>query len=104
MATSLQAARANYHVDLPDGVRISHPIGHVWGRVAGAARPASVTARVDGTEMAGGRIDRGGGRYILDAGASLVKPAHPNVIHLEILDELPTDIISTGQPFGVCSI
>ena len=89
MATSLQAARANYHVDLPDGVRISHPIKHIWGWVAGAARPASMTARVEGTELACGRIDRGGvgaDRCILDAGAGLRKPAHPNVIHLEILD------------------
>ena len=60
MSTSLQAARANYHVDLPDGLRISHPIKHIWGWVAGAARPASVTARVDGTEMACSMIDRGG--------------------------------------------
>ena len=90
MATSLQAARANFHVDLPDGVRISHPSEQIWGRVAGAAGPASLMARVEGTEMACGRIDRGGfgaDRFILDAVAGLGKPAHPNVIHLEILDE-----------------
>ena len=89
MSTSLQAARANYHVDLPDGVRISHPIEHIWGWVAGAARPASMTARVDRTEMACSMIDRGGvgaDRFILDAGAGLRKPARSNAIHLEIFD------------------
>ena len=60
MSTSLQAARANYHVDLPDGLRISHPIEHIWGWVAVAARPAGMTARVDGTKMACSMIDRGG--------------------------------------------
>ena len=84
------------------GFRIRSSISQAW--VAGAARPASLMARVKGTELACGRIGRGGGRYILDAGADLRKPAHPNVIHLEIFDYPSTDIISTGQSFGVCSI
>ena len=60
MSTPPQAARATYHVDLPKAAQISHPIEHIWAWVAVAARPASMTARVEGTELACGMIDRGG--------------------------------------------
>lgn len=37
MSTPRQAARANYHVDLPKAVRISHPVEHIRGWVINPA-------------------------------------------------------------------